>query len=106
MKKEWQPTPVVLPGEFLGQKILVGYSPRECKESDVTEWLTLTVNLYEDFQQHLFPNPHIVQGSALVLDDTYFDSFWVKFIISQHKESTLHTYITTAKQFKGNNPST
>ena len=27
-RREWQPTPVFLPGEFHGQRSLVGYSPR------------------------------------------------------------------------------
>ena len=31
-----QLTPVFLPGEFHGQRSLVGYSPWGCKESDVT----------------------------------------------------------------------
>ena len=31
------PTPVFLPGEFHGQRNLVGYSPHGCKESDMTE---------------------------------------------------------------------
>ena len=35
--KEWQPTPVFLPGEFHGQRSLVGCSPRGHKESDMTE---------------------------------------------------------------------
>ena len=35
-------TPVFLPGEFHGQRNLVGYSPWSCKESDMTEWLTLS----------------------------------------------------------------
>ena len=26
-KRKWQPTPVFLPGEFHGQRSLVGYSP-------------------------------------------------------------------------------
>ena len=26
-RREWLPTPVILPGEFLGQRSLVGYSP-------------------------------------------------------------------------------
>ena len=34
---KWQPTPVFLPGEFHGQRSLVGYSPRGCKESVVLE---------------------------------------------------------------------
>ena len=41
--REWQPTPVFLPGEFHGQKSLVGYSPWDGKESDTTERLTLSV---------------------------------------------------------------
>ena len=36
------PTPVFLPGEFHGQRSLVGYCPWGCKESDVTEWWTLS----------------------------------------------------------------
>ena len=38
---EWQPTPVFLPGEFHGQRSLVGYSPWGHKESDTIERLTL-----------------------------------------------------------------
>ena len=33
----WQPTPVFLPGESLGQRTLVGYGPQGHKESDTTE---------------------------------------------------------------------
>ena len=33
-----KPTPVFLPGNY-GWRSLVGYSPRGCKESDMTEWL-------------------------------------------------------------------
>ena len=36
-KKEWLPTTVFLPGESLGQRRLVGYSPWGHKESDMTE---------------------------------------------------------------------
>ena len=32
-RRKWQPTPVFLPGESHGQRSLVGYSPRGCKES-------------------------------------------------------------------------
>ena len=31
-RRKWQLTPVLLPGKFNGQKSLVGYSPRGCKE--------------------------------------------------------------------------
>ena len=35
-RREWQPTLVFLAGESHGQRSLVGYSPRGCKESDMT----------------------------------------------------------------------
>ena len=41
-RKEWLPTPAFLPGEFYGQRSLVGYSPWGLKESDTTERLTHT----------------------------------------------------------------
>ena len=41
----WQPTPVFLPGESHGQRSLVGYSPRGCKELDTTERLSLHFSL-------------------------------------------------------------
>ena len=38
-RREWQPTPVFLPGESHGQRNLVGYSPWSHKELDPTKWL-------------------------------------------------------------------
>jgi len=35
--RNWQPTPIFLPGKCHGQRILEGYSPWVCKESDATE---------------------------------------------------------------------
>ena len=35
--REWQPTPVLLPGKFNGQRSLVDYSPGAPKESNTTE---------------------------------------------------------------------
>ena len=40
-RRKWQPTPVILPGEFHGQRSLAGYSPWGCKESSMTEQLSL-----------------------------------------------------------------
>ena len=36
-RRKWQPTPVFLPGESHGQKNLMSYNPRGCKESDMTD---------------------------------------------------------------------
>ena len=37
---KWQPTLVFLPGEFRGQRNLVGYSPSDLKESDMAEQMS------------------------------------------------------------------
>ena len=36
-RRQWHPTPVLLPRESHGWRSLVGYSPWGCKESDTTE---------------------------------------------------------------------
>ena len=36
-RRNWQPTPVFLPGKFHGQRSLEGYSPWGRKEVDMTE---------------------------------------------------------------------
>ena len=38
-KRQWHPTPVLLPGKSHGQRSLVGYSPWGREESDTTGWL-------------------------------------------------------------------
>ena len=40
-RREWQPTPVFLPGESHGQRSLAGHSPWGPEELDTTEWLIL-----------------------------------------------------------------
>ena len=36
-RRKWQPTSVLFPGKYHRRRILVGYSPWGCKESDMTE---------------------------------------------------------------------
>ena len=38
-RRQWHPTPVLLPGKSHGQRSLVGYSPWGRQESDTTEQL-------------------------------------------------------------------
>ena len=45
-RRKWQPTPVFLPGEFHGQRSLVGYSPWGCKESDLTKHTSRNLTYY------------------------------------------------------------
>ena len=42
-RRKWQPTPVLLPREFQGQRSLVGYSPWDRRESDQTMQLSLSL---------------------------------------------------------------
>ena len=44
-KREWLPTPIFLPGEFHGQKSLVGYRPWDGKDLDMSERLSLSLFL-------------------------------------------------------------
>ena len=44
-RRKWQPTVALLPGEFHGQRSLAGYSPRDSKELDTTEQLSLFIFL-------------------------------------------------------------
>ena len=50
LEKKWQPTPVLLPGKSHGWRSLLGYSPWDHKESDLTERLHFT----SLFKFHLF----------------------------------------------------
>ena len=54
-RREWQPTPVFLPGEFHGQRSLTGYSPCDCEESDMTERLT---HRHTDTDTHTHTDTH------------------------------------------------
>ena len=48
-RRKWQPTLVFLPGEFHGQRSLVGYRPYGSKESNTTEQLILSLILLKHF---------------------------------------------------------
>ena len=55
--RKWQPTPVFLPGEFHGQWSLAGYSPWGCKEMDITEWVSLNINMVIHSSSKYMPFP-------------------------------------------------
>ena len=44
-RRQWHPTPVLLPGKSHGRRSLVGYSPWGREESDTTERLHLHFSL-------------------------------------------------------------
>ena len=70
-RRAWQPTPVFLPGEFHGQRNLVGYSPRGRRESNTTEQVSISLcnpqppNLCTTTPSHLSPEKHLFLQSQL-----------------------------------------
>ena len=52
-RRQWQPTPVPLPGNSHEWRSLVGYSPWGRRESDTTEWLHFHFHFH--FHFHLLP---------------------------------------------------
>ena len=45
-RRQWQPTPVLLPGKSHGQRSLVDYGPWDRKELDTNERLLFTCNTF------------------------------------------------------------
>ena len=55
-RRKWHPAPVFLPGEFHGQRRLVGYSPWGHKELDMTERLNTDVYLIYNIYLSIYPS--------------------------------------------------
>ena len=56
-RRQWHPTPVLLPGKLHGWRSLVGYSPWGHKESDTTEQLYFPSYTFR-VPELLFPFAH------------------------------------------------
>ena len=71
-RREWLSIPVLLPGEFHGQRSLEGYSPWGHKKSDTTEELTLSFAISTvQWQRPLLK----IEGNAQsVAGNQYWDS--------------------------------
>ena len=64
-KRACQPTPVFLPGESHGLRILAGYSPKGYKESDTTEQLSMCMSM------HTHTHPVRIRSVATCLDNCF-----------------------------------
>ena len=71
-RREWQPTPVLLPGESHGQRSLVGYSPLGRKKWDMTERLTHT---HTHTRAHTHTHTHTHTGCSYLFFALYYFSF-------------------------------
>ena len=67
LKKEWHPSPVLMPGKSHGQRSLVGYRPQGREESDTTERLHLLTLTY----LHLLTYTYFTSIQAGVSRTTY-----------------------------------
>ena len=68
--RKWQPAPVCLPGKFHGQRSLAGYSPRGCKESDMTEYTGCrsSRSIFKKDQERVFTPYHPASRPTLIID--------------------------------------
>ena len=60
----FHPTPVLLPGESHGRRSLVGCSPWDCEESDMTECPHFHFSLFMHWRRKWQPNPVFLPGES------------------------------------------
>ena len=64
-RRQWHPTPVLLPGKSHGQRSLVGCSPWGRQESDTTELLTsLSLFTFMHWRRKWQPTPVFLPGES------------------------------------------
>ena len=67
-RRQWQPTPVLLPGKSYGRRSLVGYSPWGREESDTTEQLhfhfSLSLFTFLHWRRKWQPTPVYLPGES------------------------------------------
>ena len=85
-KREWQPTPVLLLGEFHGWRSLVGCSPQGCKES---EWLS-------DLQTHICISQYLIKVSYYY-DDAILPSSHFAFLFSVPLKNMFNSKVSCLK---------
>ena len=63
-RRQWQPTPVLLPGKSYGWRSLVGYSPWGREESDMTDQLHFHFSLFMHWRRKWQPTPVLLPGES------------------------------------------
>ena len=97
-RRNWQPTPVLLPGESHGQRSLAGYSSRGREEADTTEQLSLH---FTSSHSLLLPAPgnHCSSFCSMNLtaadasrewNHTVFVFLWLAYFISVMSSRFIH----------------
>ena len=64
-RRQWRPTPVLLPGKFHGRKrSLVGFSPWGHEESATTEWIHFSLFTFMHWRRKWEPTPVFLPGES------------------------------------------
>ena len=63
-RRQWHPTPVLLPGKSHGQRSLVGCSPWGREESDMTERLHFSLFTFVHWRRKWQPTPVFLPGES------------------------------------------
>ena len=63
-RRQWHPTPVLLPGKSHGQRSLVGCSPWGLEESDTTEATSLSLFTFMHWRRQWQPTPVLLPGES------------------------------------------
>ena len=85
--REWQPTPVSLPGKFHGQKSLAGYSPWGCKESNTTE----CVHTHTELPVKWTKSTNLEKTSVRM--GTWFFNIFLEILLIPHTLQHLGLYV-------------
>ena len=91
-RRQWYPTPVLLPGKSHGRKSLVGCSPWGHKESDMTEWLShgWFALLYSKNQQNLVKQSSLNRTALWPSNPTAEHTHWGNQKGKRHVYPTVH----------------
>ena len=98
-RKEWQPTPVFLPGKSHGQRSLAGYSSWGHKEP--TQFSNSTTRAEETSQSQLFPSAvweytEIYLGSRVSPDHDIAGAMILNFLVSRTVRNKCLLFISHA----------
>ena len=63
-RRQWHPTPVLLPRKSHGRRSLVGWSPWGCEESDTTERLHFHFFTFMHWRRKWQPTPVFLPGES------------------------------------------
>ena len=95
LEKKWQPTPVFLPEESHGRRILVGYSPCGHKESDMTELLHFLFSCPLSRWCHPTISSSVMPFSSCLQSFPALESFPMSWLFASGVSGVYHITITS-----------